>query len=187
METKLRQTNQSSTMPAGIFDGVEAFWYADEKWIMQDGMRMKFNDAPIKLRNMIANQFLKDEPSKEILRKQGITAFSSAFDMWYHCVIGALDSTPDFIDGKFTADSFNYACDDQICQFRGKLCGRASGLNSFDVQTLAALKRGDNFRQTAASLYVSEPGLKSRVTKLRQKLEVKNIAALTARAAEIGI
>ncbi|WP_372775620.1 helix-turn-helix transcriptional regulator [Mangrovibacterium sp.] len=187
METKLQQTNQNNTMPAGIFEGVEAFWYAGEKWIIQNGMKMRFSDAPLKLRDMIANQFLKDKPSQEILRKQGITAFSSAFEMWYRCVIGALDSTPDFINGKFTADSFNYACDDHECQFRGKLCGRASGLNSTDVQTLAALKRGDNFRQTAASLYVSEPGLKSRVTKLREKLEARNTAALTARAAEIGI
>lgn len=187
METKLLQKNQSRTMPAGIFEGVEAFWYAGEKWIIQDGVKMTFNDAPIKLRNMIANQFLKDKPSQDIFRKQGITAFSSAFDMWYHCVVGTLDSTPDFINGKFTADSFNYACDDQICQFRGKLCGRASGLNSIDVQTLKSLKQGENFKKTAEMLFVSEPGLKSRVTKLRQKLEVKNTAALTARAAEIGI
>jgi hypothetical protein len=187
METKLGQKNNINTIPAGIFEGIEAFWHAGEKWLMMDGTKMRFDAAPLKLRNMIANQFLGDKPSQEILRKQGITAFSAAFDMWYRCVIGALDSTPDFINGHFTADSFNYACDDQVCQFRGKLCGRASGLNSIDVQTLTALKRGDNFRQTAASLYVSEPGLKSRVTKLRQKLEARNIAALTARAAEIGI
>ncbi len=187
METKLLQKNQNNTMPAGIFEGIEAFWHAGEKWIIQDGMKTRFDAAPLKIRNMIANQFLGDKPSQEIMRKQGITAFSSAFDMWYRCVIGALDSTPDFINGKFTADSYNYACDDQICQFRGKLCGRASGLNNIDVQTLAALKRGDTFKQTAARLYVSEPGLKSRVTKLREKLEARNIAALTARAAEIGI
>jgi DNA-binding CsgD family transcriptional regulator len=187
MQTKLEQKNQSITMPAGIFDGIEAFWHNDEKWLMQDGVKIKFVEAPIKLQDMIANQFLRDEPSKTYLRKIGITAFSQAFDMWYRCVLGAFDTIPDFLNGKFAADNYNYSCTDNSCIHRGKFCGRAAGLNNIEVQTLAALKRGDNFRQTAASLFVSDAGLKSRVTKLRQKLEAKNTAALTARAAEIGI
>jgi DNA-binding CsgD family transcriptional regulator len=187
METKLLQKNQSRTMPAGIFEGVEAFWYAGEKWIIQDGVKMRFNDAPIKLRDMIAQAFLRDTHSTAYLKKIGIPEFSKAFEMWYKCVLGALDSIPDFNHGKFTADSFNYACEMADCPNRGKLCGRASGLNSIDVQTLKSLKQGENFKKTAEMLFVSEPGLKSRVTKLRQKLEVKNTAALTARAAEIGI
>lgn len=184
---KLQKFTLKNKIPAGILSDTEAFWHNEEKWIIHQGETMRFNDAPIKLRDMIAESFLCDTYSTTYLKKIGITGFSQGFEMWYKCVAGALDSTPDFTDGKFTADNYNYSCTDQNCIHRGKLCGRASGLNSIEVQTLAALKRGDNFRQTAASLYVSEPGLKSRVTKLRQKLEAKNTAALTARAAEIGI
>lgn len=175
-------------MPAGMFgDGVEAFWHDREKWILANGQRIRFNDAPIKLRNMIANTFLHDEPSKTYFRKIGVTGFSKAFDMWYRCVVGALDSTPDFIKGRYTPDQFNTACNDIDCPHRGKLCGAKTAINNQDIQTLTALAMGENFRNTAAYLYITEAGLKSRVTKLRQKLEAKNTPALTARAAQIGI
>ena len=175
-------------MPAGLFgEGVEAFWHAGEKWILMDGQRIRFNDAPLKVRNMIANVFLHDEPSKAYFRKIGVTGFSSAFEMWYRCVIGALDATPDFINDEFTPDTYNTSCSDFDCPHRGKLCGRKTAINNQDVQTLMALSMGETFRETASYLYISEAGLKSRVTKLRQKIEAKNIAALTARAAEIGI
>lgn len=184
---KLQQKNQSRNMPAGLFEGVEAFWHNGEKWILAAGHRMRFNDAPIKLRNMIANTFLHDEPSKTYFRKIGVTGFSKAFDMWYRCVVGALDSTPDFIKGRYTPDQFNTACNDIDCPHRGKLCGAKTAINNQDIQTLTALAMGENFRNTAAYLYITEAGLKSRVTKLRQKLEAKNTPALTARAAQIGI
>jgi len=187
--TKLqKKTTQNPTMPAGLFgEGVEAFWHAGEKWILMDGQRIRFNDAPLKVRNMIANVFLHDEPSKAYFRKIGVTGFSSAFEMWYRCVIGALDATPDFINDEFTPDTYNTSCSDFDCPHRGKLCGRKTAINNQDVQTLMALSMGETFRETASYLYISEAGLKSRVTKLRQKIEAKNIAALTARAAEIGI
>lgn len=174
-------------MPAGLFEGVEAFWHNGEKWILAAGHRMRFNDAPIKLRNMIANAFLHDEPSKAYFRRIGVTAFSEAFEMWYRCVVGALDSTPDFIKGHFTPDQFNTACADLDCPHRGKLCGSKTALNGQDVKTLTAIAMGETFRETASYLYISEAGLKSRVTKLRQKLEAKNIAALSARAAHVGV
>jgi hypothetical protein len=187
METKVLQKNQSRIMPAGIIEGIEGFWHDNEKWVMLEGTKMRYHDAPGYVQRMFACAFMNDLSSREYMKRHGVTAFSEAFDWWFRCVVGAYDFTPDFLNGKFTPDSYNNNCTDTNCPHRGKLCGRASRLNSFDVKTLAALKRGHNFRQTAASLYVSEPGLKSRVTKLREKLEARNIAALTARAAEIGI
>jgi DNA-binding CsgD family transcriptional regulator len=186
--TNLRQFElKNKRIPAGIIEGTEAFWFDEEKWLIHQGEAMKFNEAPIKLRDMIAESFLCDTHSITYLKKIGISGFVEGFEMWYRCVIGGIDENPDFVSDKLHADAFNNQCKDYDCPHRGKFCGRASGLNHIEVQTLSALKRGDNFRQTAASLYVSNAGLKSRVTKLRQKLEAKNTAALTARAAEIGI
>lgn len=185
--TKLQQIYQSPHLPAGLFAGVEAFWHKGEKWILTDGQRMRFENAPIKLRNMILNTFLHDEPSKKYLKKIGISGFEPGFEMWYRCVLGALDGTPDFINGVFTPDYYNSTCKVCDCPHRGKLCGAKTALNGQDVKTLTALAMGETFRETASYLYISEAGLKSRVTKLRQKLEAKNIAALTARAARIGV
>ena len=108
MQTKLGQKNQSYTMPAGIFDGIELFWHNGQKWLIEDGVKTKFEDAPIKLRDMIVDVFLHDTHSIKCLKKIGITGFEKGFERWWRCVPGALDSIPDFKNGKFTADHYNH-------------------------------------------------------------------------------
>ena len=174
-------------IPAGIFEGVEAFWYNNEKWVLLEGTTVKFHDAPGWVQRMIADACRNDKRRVDYMKSKGVRAFSEVFDWWYRCVVGALDNVPDFVDGKFTADNYNHGCTKMDCLDRGKLCGFSSGLNTYDVKTLAALKKGETIRKTAAMLHVSEAGLKSRITKLRQKTEAKNTAALTALAGELGI
>ena len=187
METKLVKNHRLAIFPAGIIEGIEGFWHAGEKWVMVEGTKMKFEDAAGNVQRLFADAFMNDKPSQNYMKSHGVMKFSEGFDWWFRCVVGAYDFEPDFNEGKFTPDSFNNTCTETDCVHRGKLCGRASGLNAVDMKTLLALKQGANFRQTADMLFVSEAGLKSRVTKLRQKVECNNTAALTARAAEIGI
>lgn len=176
-----------ATIPAGIIEGTEAFWFDNEKWLIHQGECMKFNDAPIKLRNMIAQKFLDDTQSRKYLSHIGITAFAMAFEMWYKCVIGALDETPDFVDGNLNADAYNHACTDYECPHRGQFCSLTPGLKNYEIKTLVELKKGETIEHTAEKLFVSLPGLKSRIEKIREKLGAKNMASMIAKAAEFGI
>lgn len=187
METKVQQNNNMANLPAGIIEGTEAFWFDDEKWLIHQGEAMRFNDAPIKLRNMIAEMFLTDKQSRAYLTKIGVTAFSQAFEMWYRCIIGALDQTPDFTDGNLTADAYNHACKDYRCIHRGHFCSLTPGLKNYEVETLVALKLGETIEHTASMLFVSVPGLKSRIEKIKEKLGATNMASMIAKAVEFGI
>lgn len=174
-------------LPAGIISGTEAFWFNDEKWLIHEGAVMLFTDAPCKIQNMIANLFLNDDRSRNYLKSVGITSFCEGFDMWYKCVIGALDDTPDFKDGKLTADAYNHACRDMDCPHRGRLCSLAPGLKNYEVATINKLKEGHSIEDTADILCISTAGMKSRIEKIREKLGATNMASMMARAAEYGI
>ena len=97
-------------IPAGIVEGTEAFWFDNEKWLIHNGQAQRFEDATLQVKNIITDAFLADEAGKNYLKKIGITAFSVGFEMWYKWVVGALDETPDFVDGNLTADAYNHAC-----------------------------------------------------------------------------
>lgn len=174
-------------LPAGIINGTEAFWHENEKWLIHEGAVMHFNDAPCKIQNMIANLFLNDDRSRNFLKSIGITSFLEGFDMWYKCVIGALDDTPDFKDGNLTADAYNHACRDLDCAHRGRFCSLAPGLKNYEVATINKLKEGHSIEHTADILCISTAGMKSRIEKIREKLGATNTASMMARAAEYGI
>ena len=148
---------------------------------------MKFNESPIKLQNMIVDMFRRDSQSRTYLTRIGVTAFSQSFDMWYKCVIGALDETPDFTNGNLTADSYNHACRDYKCVHRGHLCSLTPGLKNYEIETLVALKQGETIEHTAQTLFVSLPGLKSRIEHIKDKLGATNMASMIAKAVEFGI
>ena len=101
---------------------------------------------------------------------------------WYHCRIGALDESPDFIDGRLNADAYNHMCTDYDCPLRGKLCSLSTGLKNYEAETIAVLEEGLTIEQAADKLCVSVAGLKSRIEKLREKLNAKNMAELIAKA-----
>ena len=188
METKLQQNNNPGKLPAGIMQGTEAFWHNGEKWVIHEGQTMRFQLAPGVVQRTIANAFLNDGQSRMYIKNiLGISVFSESLDTWYRCVVGALDETPDFVSGKLQPDAYNRQCADYNCPHRGKLCSLATGLKFYEVATINALKAGFSEEQTAALLYISLPGLKSRIEKMKEKLGATNMASMMARAVEIGI
>lgn len=187
MKTNIMQKEQTKKLPAGILEGTEAFWHENEKWVIHEGRTMKFHEAPGYVQRAIANAFLNDTKSRNYLCRIGVTKFSTAFEMWYKCVIGAIDETPDFLNGKFTPDAYNRTCTDYNCQHRGKLCSLQPGLKNYEVATISALKGGFTMEQTASMLCISLPGLKSRVEKIKEKLGASNMASMIANADAFGI
>lgn len=192
MNTKVVKKQQAATVPAGVLEGTEAFWIEedliDKKWVIHNRQSMRYCDAPVKVQNQIAMMFLQDKPSRTYLKNVlGITAFSKAFDRWYKCVVGALDGTPDFVNGRLHPDAFNSSCDDMSCMDRGKLCSVATGLKFYEVATLVLLKQGLTMEQAAVKLCVSVPAIRSRVERIKEKFETNNMASTIARAVEIGI
>lgn len=188
METKLVKRNKLAIIPAGIIEGIEAFSYKNEKWVAMDGEVTPYHQAPGRIQRMIATAFLNDKRSRDYLEKEmGITGFEEGFEWWYHCVVGALDNVPDFVKGKFTADSYNHNCTKMDCVHRGKFCSVATGLKYYEVATINALKMGLSVEKTAPLLNISVPGLKSRIQLLKEKLGATNERSLMAKAAELGI
>lgn len=187
MRTNLVKNHQPAIIPAGIIEGVEAFWYNNEKWVAFEGQVMLYHHAPGRIQRMIAQACMDDTKSLEYLKKHGYVKVSEVFEMWYKCVAGAWDNTPDILNGKFTADAYNNNCKDMACKHRGLLCSLDAGLKYWEVATINALKIGLSFEKTALVLNVSLPGLKSRIEKIKEKLGTPNIASMMARATEIGI
>ncbi len=188
METKVVKQNKLAIIPAGIIDGVEAFCYKGEKWVAIDRQAIPYHEAPGRIQRMIANAFLNDKPSQDYLKnKMGITSFEEGFEKWYHCVVGAWDNVPDFLQGKFTADGYSSHCLKTDCIHRGKFCSVATGLRHWEVATINALKLGLSVEKTAPLLNISVSGLKSRIQQLKEKLDAKNERSLMAKATELGI
>ncbi len=185
--TKVTQNTIGAKLPAGLIEGTEAFWFDNEKWVIHNGQTLRYNEAPTKIKQMIQTAFMNDEPSHKILKQAGINTLNETFDRWYRCVVGALDESPDFVDGNLNADAYNHSCADHTCQLRGKLCSLATGLKNYECETIAALKKGETIEQAADELCMSVAGLKSRIEKLKEKLEAKNMAQLIAKATRIGI
>lgn len=187
METKLVKNNKLALLPAGIIEGVEAFWHDNEKWVAFDGHAMRYHEAPGRIQRTIADAFVNDKKSQSYMKKHGVERFSEGFEWWYKCVVGAWDHLPDFINGKFNADAYNSSCNDYTCEHRGRFCSQKVGLNCREVATINALKLGLNFEKTAILLNISMAGFKSRVEKMKEKLDAPNVTSLMAIAAELGI
>ncbi len=178
--------NLTQNVPAGIFSGIEAFWYQEEKWVIAHGTTYRFHEAPSTIQQQIWKAFYNDKQSLAYLAKIGLSKHSEVFDRWYQCVVGGLDHIPDF-GQKLIPDAYNNMCDDMQCPHRGRLCGCASGLKNIEVETIAALKSAKNMEQAAEAIHVSLPAIKSRVAIMHEKLHVSNSVAMMARASELGV
>ncbi|NQU54057.1 MAG: hypothetical protein HQ522_16130 [Bacteroidetes bacterium] len=187
METKLVKKNRLAIIPAGIIEGIEAFWYNNEKWVIFEGKAKRFHEAPGQIQRLIADACRNDQRSLLYLKKKGVVKFSDVFDLWYKCVVGDFECVPDFIDGKFTPDAYIHSCKDFTCVDRGRLCSLKPGLKHFEVATIIALKLGLSYEKTAVLLHISLAGFKSRVVKIREKLDAPNVTSMMAKATEMGI
>lgn len=188
METKLLKKNKLAIIPAGIIEGIEPFWFNNEKWILMQGeIPVRYHNASGKTQRMIADACRNDKRSLAYMHKHGTTGITAEFETWYKCVVGGLDSTPDFLKGKFTPDAYNNMCTDYDCPHRGKLCSVATGLRSHHVKTIVALKRGKSIAATANDLCISAAGMKSRIETIKIKLDAPNLPSMMAKAVEIGI
>lgn len=189
METKLVKKNQLALIPFGIVEGVEPFWFNNEKWVLLNNQfPVKYHETSGENQRLIADACKDDKPSLAYInKKMKVTAKSGEFNIWYKCVVGGLDYVPDLLKGKFTPDAYNNMCSDYNCLHRGKLCGVASGLRSHHVQAIIALKKGKSVAATASDLCISTAGLKSRIEVIKIKLDAPNLPSMMAKAVEIGI
>ena len=175
-------------IPAGITKGTEAFWIDGEKWLIHNGESKPFNDYPAAVQNAVVALFRADTESRAILEKYKIKGFIPQFEAWYKCVVGGLDSQPDFENfAKLIPDAFANTCTKTDCPMRGKLCGRTCGLNSREVSTIKDFASGQTIVQVAQSQYVTEAAIKSRVNTIHEKMDVRNMAQLMATAGKLGV
>lgn len=188
METNLGQIGQSANIPAGIFSGTEIFTHSGEIYAIYNGSRILFQDLPSMEKRNFVEMYMKDKESQEFIRKQfGITGFESGFRQWLFCKFGALDGDPDSINDQITPDTYNSACQRIDCPGRGKICGSDIALKSYEIATLRELKSGKTAKEIADSLCISEPAVKSRIEKLKNKFNVANAVALIGIVTELGI
>lgn len=178
----------TNKLPAGLFKGTEIFVEDYEIYAMYQGQCMAFENLPSMEKRAFLNEYLLDkEGQKFIKEKLGVTGFESGFKQWLYCKFGAMDGEPDLLNGKITPDKFNSACHRKDCPGRGVFCGQASGLKSHDVETLHEVVTGYPVKQIADHLNLSDAAVKSRIEKLKERMEVPNTAALAAKSAGLGI
>ena len=190
METKLVKRNRTALIPAGILKGIESFFDEDtqKSWVIFNGKAMPFSEAPGWVQRLFAKAFMNDLWSRNYLKtKMNITAFSEGFEKWLKCRAGGLDNVPDFNQGSFVADGYNNACKDYNCPHRGKFCSLKAGLNSIEEETIRVLQEGNTIQEAAKILIISVLGLKSRIEKIKEKLDASNMASMIAKASKLGI
>jgi DNA-binding CsgD family transcriptional regulator len=188
MTAKLQFSNKSP-IPAGFFgNGLEAFWHDGEKWVIAYGVVQRFDESNSSIQQPIFRAFMADKQSLAYMAQHmGIKKLTETFETWYRCVVGGLDNVPDIANDRLTPDAFNNTCTNTNCPHRGKLCSRGTGINNRDIETISQLKQGKNMEQVATAIHLSVAGVKSRMLKLHEKLQVTNTVALVARATEMGI
>lgn len=188
METNVQHFGQSANIPAGIFSGTELFAHNGEMYAIYNGSRMLFQDLPGMEKQNFSGMYMNDREGQEFIRKQfGITGFESGFKKWLFCKFGSLDGDPDSINGSISPDTYNSACLRIDCPGRGKICGSNSGLKGYEVETIRVLKSGKTIKEVADVLCVSEPAIKSRLEKLKDRFKATNVVALIATVTELGI
>lgn len=174
--------------PAGIMGDIEAFCFDNKKYLIIDGIKTRFQNAPGHVQRIFVNGFMADDSFRNWLKSTGITGFIPGFEKWFFCKFGAYDSQPDVVNGKLIPDRYNSACSDYNCEMRGKFCGNLPfRIRSYEVQTLQYLMSGYSAEQTAAKCFVSIPGIKSRIEKLKEETGARNTAHLVSIATTWGI
>lgn len=186
MDTNLKEKEPLTNIPAGIFHGTEVFYIGTKAFALHEGIVTTFENLPSMIKQVFFRAFVKDKKAQHFFETElNITSIEVQFKQWLFCSFGALDSTPDYLDGKLIQDSFNSACKRKNCPGRGRFCGKASSLKDQDVATLQEIISGKSVKQIADTLHLSIPGTRSRINKLRDKLNAGNMAALAANAATI--
>lgn len=188
METNVQHFGQSANISAGIFSGTELFAHNGDMYAIYNGTSILFQDLPSMEKRNFIEVYMQDKEAQEFIRKQfGITGFESGFKQWLFCKFGSLDGDPDSINGQITPDIYNSACQRTDCSGRGKICGSNIALKGHDIETLRELKSGKTAKEIADSLCISEPAVKSRIEKLKDKFNVANAVALIGIVTELGI
>ncbi len=185
MSANLQHSNQ---IPAGIASGMEPFFFEGEKWLIYNREVKPLDQFPTKIQNTVVSFFESDTESLSILNGMGIKTFPAQFDRWYMCVVGGLDAIPDISDfGKLTPDVFANTCNETDCKMRGKLCGRAVGLNSVEVATIRSFAKGRTIKEVAREHFITEAAVKSRMDKIHVKLNTRNMAQTIAESSAMGV
>lgn len=174
------------SIPAGIFHGTEFFVESGTRWAMHNGHLMRYEQLPDEIRDKLEREFNQDKRSQKVLEDIGLTG-SSAFDFWVDCRYGGYDSTPDYINGKLQEAEFNNSCTKVNCNMRGIVCKNPAGLNNDEVDTLICIQQGFTITEIADKLFRSTECIKSRIRKIKEKLNAKNSTNAAVTAALMGI
>lgn len=179
MTTKV-QKKYDGAIPQWLIDGgVEVFSHDGKTFLMIDNARVLFDNAPAEYRKFFEDVFQNDKQGRYYIRTVfGITQTDEAFNRWLFCKFGGIDKASDLLGEELIPDAYNNVCTSTNCPLRGKLCGTSSHLSSSDINTLKVLEEGKTIKEAALRLYLSVPGLKSRITTLREKTGARNMAQL---------
>lgn len=182
MKTNVQQ------LPAGIITGIEAFVYNNLKYLNIEGVKVRFHNAPGSIQQVFAKAFMSDNKFKNWIKTIGITTFNEGFEKWFFCKFGAYDNSPDLINETLCPDKYNSACTNTKCEMRGIMCGKMGfALKNYEVETIKELQKGNTCEEAAKTLYISIPGMKSRIQHLKEKTGARNTAHLIALATSLGV
>jgi len=188
LKSKPIMTANVNKIPAGITTGTEAFYIDGVKWLIHNGESKPFDQFPSKIQNAIVEVFKNDLESRSMLFKMGFKGFSEQFENWYKCVVGGLDSIPDFSNWEqLSADVFANTCPEKDCPMRGKLCGRKVGLNYSEVARIRSFAEGHTIIEVAHEHFITEAAVKSSIERIHMKMNTRNMAQTIAVCGQMGI
>lgn len=186
--TKLTKNQTSSNIPAGIFEGIELFAQNGKMFAIDNGTVMPFDDLPESIKKEFWWIFSLDRTAQSFIKKEfHLAGEKEQFTQWLFCKFGSCDGTPDLLDGTVNYDSFNSACKRTKCSGRGKICGDKYALKDYEVETLALLVSGHTLSTMSNDLLRSVDAIKSRIEKLKIKLNCRNVAQLASIITSLGI
>ena len=101
MDTNLKEKEPLTNIPAGIFHGTEVFYIGTKAFALHEGIVTTFENLPSMIKQVFFRVFVKDKKAQHFFETElNITSIEVQFKQWLFCSFGALDSTPDYLDGK---------------------------------------------------------------------------------------
>ena len=182
----IRQSSDIGNVPACLFSGTEIFKQNGTRWGMCNGRLLRFEELPTDIIDSFKEEFNKDKRSQLVLKQNGLTG-EVAFDFWVDCRYGGYDETPDYVDGKLQRAEYNNSCKKLNCSMRGIVCKNPAGLNNQEVDTIVCIQQGLTITEIANKLCKSVECIKSRIKRIKEKLDAKNSTSAAVKAVKVGI
>ena len=181
-------------MNYAMISGIEFFTHHDQLMVIYNGHTSTFENASIDVLDTLCRDLENRPEAEKALEEMNITNPIARLRKYAECRYGALDATPDFVNGiPQKNDEMIYCERRQQCPGNGKLCvnhymlENEQRISIREMEVIKLLGDGLSTREAAQKLFVCEATVRMHVMHVKEKLNISTHAGLGAFSAKMGL